>query len=217
MDGVRPQDLSRRKLIGGTAVGAAAMWAAPSVTTLGLSKAAAASATGYCPGFVISAFDGATTFTDGGQLTSGADLTENNASPWSNDATGYVFSETGPVQLPAAGYQSETAFIPGGTWVCSIYIHGSPTSRTSRYRMTLTIPGATVLGYDGRDANLSNSDPLFAVAGVDYNGGARSHEWNGNSGGSGDYFGQTAADTVEVRMAVANCCVDHGRLFVSCL
>lgn len=193
------------------------MWATPTVTSLGLSQAAAASAGGDCPGAVISDFQGETSFSDGGQLTAGADLTQNDASPWSNDDTGYVFQETGPVQIPPGGYNSETAFIPGGTWVCSIYIHASSVTGTFRYRATITIPGSTVLGYDGRSANLVASDALFGVAGVNYDGGARSHEWTANSNGNGDYYGQINANTVEVRMAVADCCVDQGRLFVACL
>ena len=193
------------------------MWAAPSVTGLGITPAAAASAGDSCPVPVISAFEGQTNFAFGGQLTAGADLTQNDASPFSSDTTGFIFNETGPVQIGAGGYQSETAFIPEGTWVCSIYVHASSVTGTFRYRATISFPGSTILGYDGRTGPLQNSDPDFAVQGVLYNGQSRQHEWNANNAnGNGDYYGLIAPDTAVIRMAVADCCVDHGRIFVAC-
>lgn len=199
-----------------TAAGAAAVWAAPAVTTFGLTPAAAASA-GYCPVPNLSQFQGDLDFKYAGQLLAGSDLTENDASPWSNDNAGFVFNESGPIVIPAGGYNSQTGLIPAGTSVCSIYVHASSVTGTFRYRMTLTLPpGSTIVGYDGRVANLQNSDPLFAIPGVDYNGAARSHEWTANAGGNGDYYGQIGASAAEFRLAVADCCVDQGRLFVTC-
>lgn len=216
MDYDQPTGTSRRDLLTRATVGAAVIWSTPVVTTFGLTPAAAGSA-GFCPAPNLSPFDGALTFTYAGQLLSGADLTENDVPPYTSDTTGFVFNESGPVEIPAGGYNSETAFIPAGTHVCSIFVHGSPTTQTSRYRMTLSMPpGVTILGYDGHTANLQNSDPLFAVPGVNYNGFARQHEWGTNPNGSGDYFGQISASAVEIRMAVADRAVDHGRIFVSC-
>lgn len=84
--------------------------------------------------------------------------------------------------------------------------------------MTINVPGSTILGYDGDTAALLNSDPMFAVAGVNYAGQARQHEWTTNNpGGNGDYYELVSPDTAVIRMAVADCCVDHGRLFVACL
>lgn len=209
--------LTRRRMLGRTAVGAAAVWAAPTITSVGLAPAAATSANGDCPTPRIGAFQGVTTFSYAGQLTAPADLTENDASPWSNNATGFVFNESGPIQIPAGGYASETADIPAGTWVCTVYVHSSPTSGVPRYRMTINFPGSTILGYDGRTGNLQNSDPLFAVPGVDYAARGRGHEWGGGAGGNGDYYAQINANTAEIRMAVSDCCTDHGRFFVACL
>lgn len=208
--------LSRRTLMKRSAIGAAAVWSAPVVTSLGLSPAAAASA-GLCPVPNLSTFQGDLDFEWAGQLPAGADLTQNDASPYSNDSTGFIFAESGPIEIPAGGYQSQTGLIPAGTLVCSIYIHASSRTGTFRYRGTITMPaGVTIAGYDGRVTNLQNSDPLFAVPGVNYNGAARSHEWTANAGGSGDYYGLVAPGSVEIRYAVADCCVDQGRLFVVC-
>ena len=209
--------MTRRQMIGASAAGAAAIWAAPAVTTIGLAPAAAASATGVCPIPEITPFEGETNFVFAGQLPAGADLTQNDASPWSNDTTGFIFLESGPIQIPPGGYDSETGAIPGGTWVCSIYMHSSSVSGTFRYRGTISVPGSTVLGYDGRTNRLQNSDPLFAVPGVNYNGAARGHEFGGNPNGNGDYYGLIAPDTVEIRTAVADCCTDQGRIFVACI
>lgn len=216
MENSTSNSMSRRTLVKRSAIGVAAVWSAPVVTSIGLSPAAASSA-GLCPPPILSPFQDELTFEYAGQLQAGADLTQNNASPFSSDTTGYIFNESGPIEIPAGGYQSQTGLIPAGTLVCSIYIHGSPRTRTIRYRATITMPpGVTILGYDGRVANLQNSDVLFAVPGVNYNGAARSHEWTANANGSGDYYGQVGPETAEVRMAVANCCVDQGRLFVLC-
>ncbi len=216
MSELTPDGERRRRILKGSALGATALWTAPVVTKIGLSPAAAASG-GFCPVPILSEFEGDQDYVYGGQLTSGADLTQNNASPYSSDVNGFVFNESGPIIIPAGGYQSQTGLIPAGTAVCSIYIHASPQTMTVRYRMTLTLPpGSTIVGYDGREANLINSDPLFTVPGVDYDGAARSHEWNANSGGSGDYYGQITPNSAEFRLAVANCCVDQGRLFVTC-
>lgn len=162
-------------------------------------------------------FEGDLDFKYAGQLVAGSDLTQNDASPFSSDEAGFVFNESGPIQIPAGGYNAETGLIPAGTLVCSIYIHASSVTGTFRYRGTLNLPaGSTILGYDGRTGNLQNSDPLFAVPGVNYNGAARGHEWSANSGGSGDYYGQIGAGNAEFRLAVADCCTDQGRLFVLC-
>lgn len=198
-------------------MGAAAVWAAPTVTGLGIAPVAAASTGRACPVPILSDFEGELNFMYSGQLTSGTDLTENGV-PFSSDETGFVFSESTPVQIGPGGYQTETAFIPEGTWVCSIYLHASPVTGTNRYRATISVPGSIILGYDGRTTNLGNSDPAFAVPGVNYNGAARGHEWNaGNANTNGDFYGLVAPDTVVIRMAVANCCVDQGRIFVACI
>ncbi len=216
MSELGPEGESRRQMIKRSAVGATALWVAPVVTTVGLSPAAAASG-GFCPVPNLSPFDGDLNFQYAGELTAGADLTQSNSSPFSSDDVGFIFNESGPVTIPAGGYESQTGLIPAGTIVCSLYLHASPRTRTERYRATVSLPtGSTIVGYDGREANLQNSDPLFAVPGVTYNGQARSHEWTANAGGTGDYYGQIGASAAEFRMAVANCCVDQGRLFVIC-
>ncbi len=209
--------IGRRKVIAGSAVGAAAVWVAPTVTGLGITPVAAASAVGTCPTPIISAFDGDDNFTFAGSIPAGADLTQNDASPFSSDTTGFVFNETGPVQIGPGGYQTETDFIPEGTWVCSIYIHGSSVSMTVRYRMQIQVPGSTILGYDGRTNRIQMSDPVFAVPGVNYNAAARGHEFSANAGGAGDHYAVVAPDTANIRMAVADCCTDQGRLFVACI
>lgn len=208
--------MSRRQVLTRTAAGAAVVWTTPVVTSFGLTPAAAGSA-GFCPVPNLSQFQGELNYKYAGQLLAGTDLTENDASPYSNDEAAFVFNESGPVEIPAGGYNSETAFIPGGTRVCSILVHGSAVTGTVRYRMTLSMPpGVTIVGYDGHTANLNNSDPLFAVPGVDYSGAARQHEWTANANGNGDYFGQVGAAAVEIRMAVNDCCTDQGRIFVTC-
>lgn len=211
-----PDSAGRRRLLKRSAIGATAVWAAPVVTTVGISPAAAASG-GFCPVPSLSQFDGDMNFQYAGQLVAGDDLTDANGAAYRSDDTGYVFNESGPITIPAGGYQSQTTFIPEGTIVCSIYVHSAPITQTTRYRATISVPvGSSIVGYDGREPNLQNSDPLFAVPGVAYNGQARSHEWTANAGGTGDYFGQIGTNAAEFRMAVATCCVDHGRLFVVC-
>lgn len=185
---------------------------------MGITPAAAASPGRDCPIPVITPFEGETSLTFAGPLPAGADLTQNDASPWSDDDTGFVFNESPPIQIGPGGYQSETAFIPEGTWVCSIFVHGSSVTRTVRYRGTISVPGSTILGYDGRANFLQASDAIFGVPGVNYNGQARGHEWNANNGNNtGDFYSLTASDTAVFRMAVADCCTDQGRLFVACI
>ena len=212
----RSSGLTRRQLVGRTAVGAAAVWSAPAVTTLGLTPAAAASA-GFCPVPTITEFEGQTTMMYAGQLPPGTNLTQNGA-PFNSDQHAFVFNESGPVTIPAGGYQSETGLIPAGTIVCSLLVHGSPTATTQRFRGTLSVPpGSTIVGYDGRTDHLQNSDPLFAVPGVNYNGQARQHEWTANNANNNaDFYGQLNATSAVIRMVVANCCIDQGRIFVTC-
>lgn len=206
----------RRRMLKGGVAGAAALWATPVVTGLGITPAAAASGGRSCPTPVITAFQGDIDFQFEGQLLSGTDLTQNSTA-FSSDTTGFIFNESPPVQIGPGGYQSETEFIPEGTWVCSIYIHASPSTATTRYRATISVPGSVVLGYDGRTSELENSDPMFAVSGVDYDGAARGHEWRTNPNNQGDFYRQIAPDTIEIRMSIGNCCTDHSRLFVACV
>lgn len=211
------EPISRRKVISRAAVGAAAVWATPSVSGFGITPVAAASAFGSCPIPTLSTFDGAQNFLFQGQLTAGANLTQSDASAFSNNTRGFVFQEAGPIQIGPAGYSSEGGFIAPGTWVCTLYLHASPRSRSRRYRTEISVPGSQIIGYDFSTAALETGDLIFGVQGVNYDGEARAFENTGTANSNNDYFAMTAPDTAVLRMQVGDCCVDHIRLFVTCL
>jgi len=188
----------RRKAIKRVASGAAAVWAAPAITTWDAVAAAC--------GSPIQGLSGQ--FTEA-TLSTGESLASTDPQ-YSSNTSGFVFLEKSAT-LASPQATDSGGPLPAGVSIQSYLIHFSRASGQGSVSGSLTIPG-TILGWDHTNASLAASDTTWGIDDVDYDPTAPGRRLESHDTVSVD----TATGLVTLNLRTNYIHADQVRIYAAC-